>query len=307
MKVSTSLFFDRSVDQMVGGQSNLAKTQMRLSSAKNVVNPSDAPNQATAIQRLKSVIGRHESYDKNLQAANNRLIAEETALEATNNVLTRIKELAIQGANGTLGPKDRELVAIEIEGLTNDLLALANTQDVNDNYIFSGSRVQVKPYEKNVVGDIEYTGDETRNQVQVGEQRFIRFNRTGTDVFGRVIRENVDGTQTGKGFFQALTELTEGMRKSDTEAMNVGINDLDQASFNIALATAQVGTEMSVVETQKSVNEETVLQFKTALSKIEDLDYSAAVTEMQKNMLALQATQSSFSQISNLSLFNYIR
>ena len=281
MKVSTSLFFDRSVDQMVGGQSNLAKTQMRLSSAKNVVNPSDAPNQATAIQRLKSVIGRHESYDKNLQAANNRLIAEETALEATNNVLTRIKELAIQGANGTLGPKDRELVAIEIEGLTNDLLALANTQDVNDNYIFSGSRVQVKPYEKNVVGDIEYSGDETRNQVQVGEQRFIRFNRTGTDVFGRVIRENVDGTQTGKGFFQA--------------------------SFNIALATAQVGTEMSVVETQKSVNEETVLQFKTALSKVEDLDYSAAVTEMQKNMLALQATQSSFSQISNLSLFNYIR
>ena len=307
MKVSTSLFFDRSVDQMVGGQSNLAKTQMRLSSSKNVVNPSDAPNQATAIQRLKSVIGRHESYDKNLQAANNRLIAEETALEATNNVLTRIKELAIQGANGTLGPKDRELVAIEIEGLTNDLLALANTQDVNDNYIFSGSRVQVKPYEKNVVGDIEYSGDETRNQVQVGEQRFIRFNRTGTDVFGRVIRENVDGTQTGKGFFQALTELAEGMRKSDTEAMNVGINDLDQASFNIALATAQVGTEMSVVETQKSVNEETVLQFKTALSKVEDLDYSAAVTEMQKNMLALQATQSSFSQISNLSLFNYIR
>ena len=42
------------------------------------------------------------------------------------------------------------------------------------------------------------------------------------------------------------------------------------------------------------------------LSNIEDLDYSKAVTQMQKDMLALQATQSSFSQISNLTLFNYI-
>ena len=56
MKVSTSLFFDRSVNQMVSGQSQLAKTQTRLSSGKEVVNPSDAPDKATAIQRLKSVL-----------------------------------------------------------------------------------------------------------------------------------------------------------------------------------------------------------------------------------------------------------
>ena len=56
MKVSTSLFFDRSINQMVNGQSQLAKTQTRLSSGKEVVNPSDAPDKATAIQRLKSVL-----------------------------------------------------------------------------------------------------------------------------------------------------------------------------------------------------------------------------------------------------------
>ncbi len=307
MKVSTSLFYDRSVDQMVKGQTELADTQTKLSSGKNVVNPSDAPDKATAIQRLKSVISRHDSYEKNLQASSNRLIAEETALESANDVLTRIKELAIQAANGTLGPRDKELVAVEIKGLSDDLIALANTQDVNGNYIFSGSRVQVKPYERDSLGNINYKGDETRNQVQVGDQRYIRFNRTGTDVFGRVTRENSDGTLEGKGFFQALNQLSEGIKDSNTEAITRGLNDLDQASFNIAVATAQVGTEMSVVETQRAVNEETVLQLKTTLSKVEDLDYSAAVIEMQKNMLALQSTQNSFSKISSLSLFNYIR
>ena len=307
MKISTSLFFDRTVDQMINTQTTLANNQTKLSTGKNVVNPSDAPDKATAIQRVKSVIRRQESFEQNLQQAKNRLIAEETALNATNDVLTRIKELAIQAANGTLGPKDRELVAVEIEGLSDDLIALANTQDVNDNYVFSGSRVQIKPFEKDPSGKIEYAGDETRNQVQVGEQRMIRFNRTGTDVFARVVREEEDGSINGKGFFEALNQLAKAIKNSDETSMNVGINDLDQASFNISLATAKVGSEMAVVETQKLVNEETVLQLKTALSTVEDLDYGAAVTEMQKNMLALQATQSSFSKISSLSLFDYLR
>ena len=306
MKVSTSLFFDRSVNQMVSGQSQLAKTQTRLSSGKEVVNPSDAPDKATAIQRLKSVLEKQESFSSNIEGAKNRLIAEETALEGVNDVLTRIKELSIQAANGTLGPRDKELVAIEVEGLTQDLLSLANTQDVNDNYVFSGSRVQVQPFQKNSFGDVTYFGDETRNEVQVSEQRFIRFNRTGTDVFGRVLRETDSGDTLGKGFFEALSDLASGIRESNTSAINQGIDDLDQASFNIAVATAQVGSEMASVETQREVNEETVLQLRTILSNIEDLDYSEAVTQMQKDMLALQATQSSFSQISNLTLFNYI-
>ena len=63
MKVSTSLFFDRSTNQMIKGQSELAKTQTKLSSGKEVVNPSDAPEKATAIQRIKSVL--NNIYKKN--------------------------------------------------------------------------------------------------------------------------------------------------------------------------------------------------------------------------------------------------
>lgn len=306
MKVSTSLFFDRSVDQMVTSQSDLAKTQTRLSSGKEIVNPSDAPEKATAIQRLKSVLDKYESFSENIEGVNNRLIAEETALNGVNDILTRIKELAIQAANGTLGPDDKELVSIEIEGLTQDLLSLANTQDVNDNYVFAGSRVETKPFQDGPDGKIEYFGDETRNEIQVSEQRYVRFNRTGTDVFARVVRESSSGELSGKGFFEALGDLVEGIKNSNTDAMNQGIDDLDQASYNLAVATAQVGSEMGSVETQRIINEESALQLRTALSNVEDLDYSKAVTEMQKNMLALQATQSSFSQISSLTLFNYL-
>jgi len=48
------------------------------------------------------------------------------------------------------------------------------------------------------------------------------------------------------------------------------------------------------------------LQLKKTKSDIEDLDYTEAITRMNKDQLALEAAQSSFAKISKLSLFNYI-
>jgi flagellar hook-associated protein 3 FlgL len=75
----------------------------------------------------------------------------------------------------------------------------------------------------------------------------------------------------------------------------------------VAVGQAKVGSAMNVVDNQLAVIDETRLQLKTVLSEIEDLDYNEAVTEMQKRMLSLQASQASFAQISRLNLFEYIR
>jgi flagellar hook-associated protein 3 FlgL len=64
---------------------------------------------------------------------------------------------------------------------------------------------------------------------------------------------------------------------------------------------------MKVVDQQASVVRDTTLGLKTTLSNIEDLDYATAITQMNKQMLALEAAQSSFAKISQLSLFNYIK
>ena len=56
----------------------------------------------------------------------------------------------------------------------------------------------------------------------------------------------------------------------------------------------------------KEILEDTKLQLKTALSDVEDVDYAEAVTNMKKKLLSLEAAQSSFAQISRLSLFDYI-
>ena len=189
MKISTGYFFDRALTQMTTTQNSLAQSQAQLSTGKQVVQPSDAPDQATAIQRLKSVLARQDSFEKAVQNAKNRLTAEETALESSSTLLTRMKELTIQALNDTYGPKDREIIAVELQGLQEDLLSFANTRDVNGAYLFSGSRVFTPPFGQNADGQIVYQGDETVNMVEVGDQRSLRLNRTGTEVFAGVSRQ----------------------------------------------------------------------------------------------------------------------
>ena len=307
MKISTSLFFDRALNQMVTTQNSLAQSQAQLSTGKKVVQVSDAPDEATAIQRLKSVIARQDSFEQAVKTTQNRLNAEETALEATANIMVRMKELTIQALNDTYGPDDREIIAVEMQGLQEDLLSYANTRDANGAYLFSGSRVFTPPFAPNAQGDIVYQGDETVNMVDVGDQRQIRLNRTGTEVFGRVTRDLPDGSTEGRSFFQSVQDLVDAVRTSDREAMNRGLGELDDLNQRVAVSQAKVGSAMNVVSNQTAVLEETRLQLKTVLSEIEDLDYTEAVTEMQKRMMALEASQASFAQISRLNLFEYIR
>ena len=306
MKISTNALFDRATQQMGSVQASLAKSQAQLASGKQIVTPSDAPNQAASIQRLQSVLNRQDSYGNTLSSVQTRLQGEETALQSVSNLLLRVKEISVQAASDTLGATDRQALSIEMGGLRDQILSLANTQDSMGNYLFAGSRVSQPAFAADASGVLAYQGDQTRMRVSVGDQRSVQINRSGSDAFVRVVREDATGAKTGVGFFQALDELTAAVQNSDRAGMQRGIGEMDALQSGTSLALAQIGTDMNVVDAQTAVLDETRLSLKTTLSSIKDLDYAEAITQMNKQLLALEAAQSSFGKITKLSLFNYI-
>jgi len=74
----------------------------------------------------------------------------------------------------------------------------------------------------------------------------------------------------------------------------------------ISEGLGQVGADLTVVDMQTSVLDQMLLQFKTTRSDVEDLDYTEAITRLNRDQIALEAAQSSFAKISQLSLFQYI-
>lgn len=306
MKISTTLYFDRTTQQLGNVQGELAKTQEQLSTGKQIVKPSDSPDKASLVTRLESELARQASYQNTLKSVNTRLQSEETALKNTSDVLLRIKELSIQASSDTLAPADRQSLALEVTSLKEQILSLANSQDTNGNYLFSGSRVGQPAFGQDASGQVVYQGDQARMKVAVGDNRRMNMNMPGSDAFVKVVRTDSTGQKTAVSFFQALDDLSNAIKNSNHAKMQSGIAEMDSLQQGTSDALAQVGTDMNVVDMQNSVLDEVTLRLKITKSDTEDLDYTSAITKMNKDQLALEAAQSSFAKISQLSLFKYM-
>jgi flagellar hook-associated protein 3 FlgL len=303
MKISTSFLFDRATERMSTIQNKLATTQAQLAVSKQILSPSDAPDQAAAIQRLKGEVERQDSHVRTLDVAMRRYGAEETALKASNDLIIRLKELGIQAATDTLGLDDRKAISVEMKALRDQLLSLGNSRDDSGNYLFSGTRVNTPSFAEDSVGNVVYQGDQTQTRIPAGVERTVQFTRAGTDVYSRVVR--ADGESVG--FFASVDQMILAVEASETDGIQQGVSDLSQIHNNLTLSLAQTGSDQTVVQSQLDVMAETTLRLKSTLSEIEDLDYASAVTRMNKEVMALEAAMGSFAKISGLSLFNYIQ
>ena len=104
-----------------------------------------------------------------------------------------------------------------------------------------------------------------------------------------------------------MDDLIAGVTNSDHTAMQRGVGEMDNLLNGVSLAQANVGTDLNVVDQQGQVIDDTKLTLKTTLSNVEDLDMAEAITKMNKQMLSLEASQSSFAKITQLNLFNFIK
>jgi len=299
--------FDRAIAQMGVTQDRLSKTQTQLSTTKQINKPSDAPDQAATITRLKSAIDRQNAYVSTINSVKDKLSQQETAASNATDVLTRLKELTIQAANDTYSGVDRKSIDLEVRQLRDQLLSLANTQDVNGNFIFSGSRVGKQAFATDENGKLVYQGDQTVSATGVGDQSAVDINRSGTNPFDKIVRLDENNKKIAVGFFQVIDDLSAALQSNNSGGIKRAVGEMTTLQQGLSDSLASIGAATNKIDNQASLAEENVLRMKSTLSQVEDTDYTEAITKMNKDILALQAAQSSFAKISQLNLFDYIK
>jgi len=306
MAISTNYAFSVAVKQMQDVQAKITKTQSQLATGDLTGNPSDNPDATASIQRLQTAITRQASYGKSLTQADSRLATQETSISGASDALIRIKELSIQASNDTLSPQDRSNISIEIRSLRDQLLSLANARDESGNYVFGGARTGSQPFAADASGRISYAGDQSQVSVAIGEQRQIAVGGVGSQIFSTLVR-SVDGEPVGVSFFQSLDDLSRAVKAGDTATIQRGLGEVDTMQEGISSGIARIGSARNSIDEQKTIVDATNLRLQTTLSGIKDTDYTVAATDLQKQMLALQAAQATFAQTAKMSLFDYIK
>ncbi len=306
-QISTNLKFDRAIGQMSVTQDRLSKTQLQLSTTKQVLKPSDAPDKSAQITRLKSAIDRQESYIDTMKQVQDKLSQQESALDSATNIMARLKELTVQAANDTYQAADRKSIDIEVRELRDQLLSLANTQDINGNFIFSGTRVGKLAFAANEQGRVVYQGDQTIVAAGIGDQSSVDTNRAGTRPFDKIVRTDDAGKPVPVGFFEVIQDLSAALQSNDTKGITRAVGEMTTLQSGLSDSLAAVGAAGNKIENQIDLADENLLRMKEILSNAEDVDYTEAITKMNKDLLALEAAQSSFAKISQLYLFDFLR
>ena len=94
--------------------------------------------------------------------------ASDSAISEIKKIYEVIKTELIKANTDTTSDEGKKAIALNIEGMKDNILTLANTQ-IEDEYLFAGSDSSVKPFSEDTNGDISYNGDNSARKIAVDD------------------------------------------------------------------------------------------------------------------------------------------
>ncbi|MES2770534.1 MAG: flagellar hook-associated protein FlgL [Pseudomonadota bacterium] len=327
-RASTNQIFDSGLQGIENVQSRMLKTQQDLSTGKRVRVPSDDPVAAARILEITQSVEVNNRHIENQAYATSQLSALETKFGQATETMQDILDRSVQvGNSATLSDGDRQSIAVELRQKLAQLLSIANAQDANGQYMFSGSKSATQPF--NPVSDpvdasvpasatphsatnsyATYSGDQTQQRLQVDSSRIMPTTETGFAVFMRPKDKN--GNLTTGSVFDAIKNLIDTVEKpsatNTTFQTDLAGQTAELRAFldNTVRLRAAVGARLDEIDSLGVAASATDEQLQTSRSNLEDLDYAKAISEFTQQQTMLQAAQKTFRAASDLSLFNLI-
>lgn len=182
MRISTAGVFRQSLDNILSQQTQLAKVQDQIGKGTKLSTAADDPAAMARAMTLDQSLADNARFQSNIGQAKQRLGMEENALSSSNDVLQRIRELAVQANSGTQSTDSRNAIATELQQRYDELLSYANAQDGESRYLFGGSNDGVPPFSK-TGNSISYNGDQNGRILEIGTSRTLADGDSGATVF----------------------------------------------------------------------------------------------------------------------------
>jgi flagellar hook-associated protein 3 FlgL len=168
--------------------------QNKMAAQTRIKNLRDDPEAAGHAVRFQSKALRLERYLTNISQIQGKMALAEGNLRSGLDIMQRARELAVQGANGVFTNEQMAYVAQEVDQLLREMLKVANAQDEQGNYIFSGFRAKTEPFrvhtgrvegsrDSEVVTSVDYVGDIGRNTAEVAEAGTVAHTLPGNHAF----------------------------------------------------------------------------------------------------------------------------
>lgn len=174
-------------------ETRLNKVNNQMGSQQRIQSLRDDPIAAGHLVRYQSYAGRIETFKHNAQTLTDQYAMSEGYMNNSLQILQRVRDLAVTGANGVYTKEDMANMAVEVDQLLQELIQNANAKDADGNALFAGNRSKsaafttelgnTKGTSESLVQSVRYNGSISENNVEVDEQSFMSVDRTGNKIF----------------------------------------------------------------------------------------------------------------------------
>ena len=294
MRVTQTMLTNNMLNNLSKSYSNLGKYQDQLATGKKITKPSDDPVVAIKGMRYRTELTEIEQFQRNLSEVYNWMESSDAAMSDITSALQRVRELTVQGSNGSNSPDDLKSIAQEINQIKEHIATIANTK-VGNKYIFNGSNTTVPP--------IDLAGGKTLpdngNPVLIDVSKGVKLNT------------NVDGLQLFKGsnendIFTELENLVNALNSGDGDISRF-LTSLDTHASNVTANRADLGARYNRVELIDDRLSQQVVIATKIISDNEDAELEKVIMGLTTQESVHRAALGVGSRIIQPSLMDFLR
>lgn len=274
----------------------MGQLQDQLATGKKITKPSDDPVVAMKGMFYRSGLTEVEQYKRNLSELYLWMENSEAGIEQANNGLQRVRELVVQGKNGSLSPTDRVAIAREVEQIKNDLVQVANTQ-VSGRYIFHGTDTDNPPVVSDnpptVAGNLT---DPTINtyKVEISRGVSLRANVNPAKVFNQEMFDIVQGIQSA-------------LQEDNPSVLDGMLGNLDKIMDNLSAERSELGARYNRLEMIDDRIGQQEVMANRVLSDNEDADIERVITDLKTQESVHRAALGVGARILQPTLLDFLR
>jgi len=301
MRINHNISALNTFSAMENNSAAQSKSLEKLSSGQRINRAGDDAAGLAISEKMRGQIRGLDQAQRNSQDAISMIQTAEGALNETQNILQRMRELSVQAGNDTNTSNDRGEIQKEINQLTSEINRIGNTTEFNTSKLLDGSNTGGFQMQIGANGGQTFT-------VTISDMRAVALgvSTTGGNGGGSASISGVSTFGTGNATYSSGTaQVTNSNVNSGTEfALDVTTaNKASGAADVIDNAIKLVSAERSKLGSYQNRLEHTISNLGTASenltaaeSRVRDVDMAKEMINFTKNNILSQAAQAMLAQ-----------
>ena len=267
----SSLYADRVLNI---SNDSIMKNMEKLSSGERINRAGDDASGLAVSEKMRSQIRGLNQASKNIQNGVSFIQTTEGYLQETTDILQRVRELAVQSANGIYSDEDRMQIQVEVSQLVAEVDRIASVAQFNGMNMLTG-RFAVE-------------GDSTM-QFQIG----ANMDQNARVYIGTMTASSL-GLKGAQGGDEQITI-------NSPEEANMTLGAVDAALTQVNKQRADLGAYQNRFEMAAKGINIAAENTQAAESRIRDTDMASEMVEFTKNSILTQAGTAMLAQANNQS------